>query len=137
MRDAVAYPLDVRLCDTPDVMFLQPVVRLDKDRNRILELCNFAKQMATLCEYPTKQSVINGIKTQINLCIKNELEFNETLLDCIAFDNDIDINVMRLWKLVEAIKLEFFSYICRYDEIECYLDDEECCLLYTSPSPRD
>ena len=126
LRDAVAYPLDVRLCDTPDVMFLQPVVRLDKDRTRILELCNFAKQMSTLCEYPTKQSVINGIKKQINLCIKNELEFNETLLDCIAFDNNIDVNVMRLWKLVEAIKLEFFSYICRYDEIECYLDEEEC-----------
>ena len=82
--------------------------------------------MSTLCEYPTKQSVINGIKKQINLCIKNELEFNETLLDCIAFDNNIDVNVMRLWKLVEAIKLEFFSYICRYDEIECYLDEEEC-----------
>ena len=48
------------------------------------------------------------------------------LLDCIAFDNDIDINVMRLWKLVEAIKLEFFSYIVRYDEVECYLNDEEC-----------
>ena len=47
------------------------------------------------------------------------MEFDDMLLDCIAFDNDIDINVMRLWKLVEAIKLEFFSYIVRYDEVEC------------------
>ena len=60
------------------------------------------------------------------MCIKSEMEFDEMLLDCIAFDNDIDINVMRLWKLVEAIKLEFFSYIVRYDEVECYLSDEEC-----------
>ena len=52
--------------------------------------------------------------------------FDDMLLDCIAFDNEIDINVMRLWKLVEAIKLEFFSYIVRYDEVECYLSDEEC-----------
>ena len=126
LRDAVAYPLDVRLCDTPDVLFLQPNIRLDKDRTRIFELCQFAKQMSTLCDFPTKQSVINRIKKHINLCIKNEMEFDDMLLDCIAFDNEIDINVMRLWKLVEAIKLEFFSYIVRYDEVECYLSDEEC-----------
>ena len=123
--DAVAYPLDVRLCDTPDVMFLQPTVILDKNRTRIFELCQFARQMSTLCEFPTKQSVINRIKKHINLCIKSEMEFDDVLLDCIAFDNDIDINVMRLWKF-RSIKLEFFSYIVRYDEVECYLSDEEC-----------
>ena len=126
MRDAVAYPLDVRLCDTPDVLFLQPTVILDKNRTRIFELCQFARQMSTLCEFPTEQSVINRIKKHINICVKNEMEFDDMLLDCIAFDNEIDINVMRLWKLVEAIKLEFFSYIVRYDEVECYLSDEEC-----------
>ena len=126
LRDAVAYPLDVRLCDTPDVLFLQPTVILDKNRTRIFELCQFARQMSTLCEFPSKQSVINRIKKHINICVKSEMEFDDMLLDCIAFDNEIDINVMRLWKLIEAIKLEFFSYIVRYDEVECYLSDEEC-----------
>ena len=72
LRDAVAYPLDVRLSDTPDVLFLQPNIILDKNRTRIFELCQFAKQMSTLCEFPTKQSVINTYqKTYQYMCIKN------------------------------------------------------------------
>ena len=47
--------------------------------------------------------VLSIVSKHINICIKNEMEFDDMLLDCIAFDNDIDINVMRLWKLVEVL----------------------------------
>ena len=69
MRDAVAYPLDVRLCDTPDVLFLQPTVILDKNRTRIFELCQFARQMSTLCEFPTKTKVSSIVSKNISIFV--------------------------------------------------------------------
>ena len=126
LRDAIAHPLESRLCDTPDVMFVQPVVILDKDRQDIVDLCKFARQMATLCEFPKDNATINRIKKQINVCIREDIEIDELTQDALAHDNKVDVNVLRLWKLVEAIKLEFFSHILRYDEIECYIENEEC-----------
>ena len=126
LRDAIAHPLESRLCDTPDVMFVQPVVILDKDRQDIHDLCKFARQMATLCEFPKDNATINRIKKHINICIREDIEIDELTQDTLAYDNKVDVNVLRLWKLVEAIKLEFFSHILRYDEIECYIQNEEC-----------
>ena len=37
----------------------------------------------------------------------------------IAITNKVDVNVIRLWKLVESIKLELFHYILVEDSIGC------------------
>ena len=47
-------------------------------------------------------------------------------LEALAHDNNCDVNVLRLWKLVQSIKHDMFNYIERLDDVECYIDDEEC-----------
>jgi len=125
LRDAISYPIQSRLSDTPNVLFVQPTVIIDDELDDIKERCKFAKQIATLCEFPSNKQVTR-IKKQLNTCIRERIELDDITLEALASDNDCDINVLRLWKLVESIKHDMFNHIMRYDEIECYIDDEEC-----------
>jgi len=36
------------------------------------------------------------------------------------------VNVLRLWKLVQTIKMDMFKYITVDDDIECYIEEERC-----------
>ena len=88
-------------------------------------MCDFAKQMSTLCDFPNSKQVTR-IKRQLNACIKQGIEIDDLTQEAIASDNKCDVNVLRLWKLVESIKLNMFEHIEREDDIECYIEDEEC-----------
>ena len=125
LRDAVAVPMDFTLIDTLNCKFVQPEVTLKEDRVSMIDRCNFARQIATLCEFPNDKQV-KTIKRQLNTCIREEIEIDDITLDALASDNEIDINVLRLWQLVRSIKWDLFSFIERDDEIECYINDEEC-----------
>lgn len=125
LRDAVAVPMDFTLIDTLNCKFIQPEVTLKEDRVSMIDRCNFARQIATLCEFPNDKQV-KTIKRQLNTCIREEIEIDDITLDALASDNEIDVNVLRLWQLVRSIKWDLFSFIERDDEIECYINDEEC-----------
>ena len=125
LRDAVAVPMDFTLIDTLNCKFIQPEVTLKSDRVSMIDRCNFARQIATLCEFPNDKQV-KTIKRQLNTCIREEIEIDDITLDALAGDNEIDVNVLRLWQLVRSIKWDLFSFIERDDEIECYINDEEC-----------
>ena len=125
LRDAVAVPMDFTLIDTLNCKFIQPEVTLKSDRVSMIDRCNFARQIATLCEFPNDKQV-KTIKRQLNTCIREEIEIDDITLDALASDNQIDVNVLRLWQLVRSIKWDLFSFIERDDEIECYINDEEC-----------
>ena len=125
LRDAVAVPMDFTLIDTLNCKFIQPEVTLKSDRVSMIDRCNFARQIATLCEFPNDKQV-KTIKRQLNTCIREEIEIDDITLDALASDNEIDVNVLRLWQLVRSIKWDLFSFIERDDEIECYINDEEC-----------
>ena len=125
LRDAVAVPMDFTLIDTLNCKFVQPEVTLKEDRVSMIDRCNFARQIATLCEFPNDKQVTR-IKKQLNTCIREEIEIDDITLDALASDNEIDVNVLRLWQLVRSIKWDLFSFIERDDEIECYINDEEC-----------
>ena len=125
LRDAVAVPMDFTLIDTLNCKFVQPEVTLKEDRVSMIDRCNFARQIATLCEFPNDKQV-KTIKRQLNTCIREEIEIDDLTLDALASDNEIDVNVLRLWQLVRSIKWDLFSFIERDDEIECYINDEEC-----------
>ena len=125
LRDAVAVPMDFTLIDTLNCKFIQPEVTLKSDRVSMIDRCNFARQIATLCEFPNDKQVTR-IKKQLNTCIREEIEIDDLTLDALASDNEIDVNVLRLWQLVRSIKWDLFSFIERDDEIECYINDEEC-----------
>ena len=121
LRDAIAVPihkLPISRYKTR-VKFVRPLAEIHNDNESIRSKCNFARQMATLCEFPTKSSVVNNIKKQLNACIREGLEVTELIQEGIAITNDVDVNVIRLWKLVESIKLELFHYILVEDSIGC------------------
>ena len=46
------------------------------------------------------------------------------IVNILAHDNKVDINVMRLWKLVESIKIEMLSYILVDNSLLCEFDEE-------------
>ena len=125
LRDAVAVPMDFTLIDTLNCKFVQPEVTLKEDRDSMIDRCNFARQIATLCEFPNDKQVTR-IKKQLNTCIREEIEIDDITLDALASDNEIDVNVLRLWQLVRSMKWDLFSFIERDDDIECYINDEEC-----------
>ena len=121
LRDAVAVPihkLPISRYKTR-VKFVRPLAEIQNDNESIRSKCNFARQMATLCEFPTKSSVVNNIKKQLNACIREGLEVTDLIQEGIGITNKVDVNVIRLWKLVESIKLELFHYILVEDSIGC------------------
>jgi len=121
LRDAIAVPihkLPISRYKTR-VKFVRPLAEIQNDNESIRSKCNFARQMATLCEFPTKSSVVNNIKKQLNACIREGLEVTDLIQEGIALTNKVDLNVIRLWKLVESIKLELFHYILVEDSIGC------------------
>jgi len=108
-----------------NVLFVRPFVTLDEQRDDIHNLCKFARQMSTLCEFPNDKQV-KRIKRHLNACIRADIEMDDITLDALAYDNEIDVNVLRLWKLVQTIKLDMFSYISCNDLMECYIGEEMC-----------
>ena len=125
LRNAIPYPLQYTLKSDDNVLYVQPPVTIDDDLGDIPERCKFARQIATLCDFPSSKQVTR-IKKQLNTCIREGLEIDDITQEALASDNNIDVNVLRLWKLVQSIKLDMFQYIERQDDIECYIEDEEC-----------
>jgi hypothetical protein len=94
-------------------------VSLDPYREDLEDVCKFAKQMSTLCEFVSDRKA-SQIKKEINACIREERVVDE---DEIAEKCDCDKNLIRLWKLVKSIKDDLFLFIHEEDEIECFLWD--------------
>ena len=129
LREAVAQPIgdDVNYfwdnCD--NVLFFEPYVTIDQNRDDIQDMCQFARQMSTLCEFPDDKQV-KRIKRHLNACIKADIEMDDITLEALAFDNQIDVSVLRLWKLVQTIKMDMFAYIDCESIAECYIGEEMC-----------
>tara|TARA_R100000458_G_C8213709_1_gene200347 strand:+ start:178 stop:627 length:450 start_codon:yes stop_codon:yes gene_type:complete len=110
-----------------NVLFVKPDVYINSNRQDILERCNFARQVATLCEFPTNTRQIARIKKHFNACIKNDIEIDDITLEAIAHDNNCDVNVLRLWKLIQSIKIDLLCYHIEADDsVECYIEEERC-----------
>ena len=108
-----------------EVLFVKPWVTIDEHRDDIKDMCDFARQMSTLCEFP-ESKIVTRVKQHLNACIKADIEMDDITLEAIAHDNNCDINVLRLWKLVESIKMDMFAYIDCDDTMECYIGEEMC-----------
>ena len=126
LRDAIAFPLEFNLESDPNVLFVKPNVYIEDGRDDIIERCNFARQISTICEYPETTRQIARIKKHLNACIKHDIELDDLTLEAIAHDNDCDVNMLRLWKLVASIKMDMFNYITSDDTLECYIEEERC-----------
>ena len=127
LRDAIARPLDITFLafgpkggDT--CKFVMPRCwQLDEDYSLKL---HFARQMSTTCEFLTdKQS--RQVQQQLNSIIRAGLDIDDITLEALAFANQIDVNVLRLWKLVESIKMQMLS-LCRNNGPKAYIGNRQC-----------
>jgi len=122
LRDAIARPLDSAPSDTDTCKFVMPRCwQIDEDYSLKL---HFARQMSTTCEFLTdKQS--RQIQQQLNSVIRAGLDIDDITLEALAFANQIDVNVLRLWKLVESIKMQMLS-LCRNNGPKAYIGNRQC-----------
>ena len=120
LRNAIASPLTSKLISTSECLFVQPEAQLNPHREDIADICKFAKQMSTLCEFVNKNKATK-IKKALNECIRMGWTVNE---DEIAEKTDCDINLIRLWKLVSSIKDDLFCFIDECDDIVCMIGEE-------------
>ena len=127
LRDAIAQPLSCFSMYRKgwEVLFVKPWVTIDEHRDDIKDMCNFARQMSTLCEFPSDKQVTR-IKKHLNACIRSDIEMHDITLEALAHDNNMDVSVLRLWKLVESIKMDMFAFIDADDSLECYIGEEMC-----------
>jgi len=124
LRDAIAHPLITTPNDNDDVLFVKPWVTIEDHRDDIKDMCDFARQMSTMCEFLSNKEATQ-IKKQLNACIREIIEIDDITLEALAHSNQIDVNVLRLWKLVQSIKHDMFAYIRTDNEIECYIEERE------------
>ena len=121
LRDAIASPMKFSCPDTPYCKFVKPRTEICPHRDDIEDLCKFARQMSMLCTFVNeKQS--KELKKVINSYIREGNPVNEHE---IAELHDVDINLLRLWKLVYSIKMDLFFYISTEDVVDCYIGGNE------------
>ena len=120
LRNVSAAPLCSKLISTKNCLFVQPNVSICPFRDDIEDFCKFAKQMSTLCEFVNVKQAVK-LKKVINSYIREGKEVDEHE---IAENYDVDINVLRLWKLVESIKMDLFCFIESDTDISCEIDGE-------------
>ena len=122
LKDAFVTDKSYSFDDTDYVKFVQPDAwQIDEDFE---EIVSFARQMSTLCEFvDDKQS--RQIQQQLNSIIRAGLDIDDITLEALAFANQIDENVLRLWKLVESIKMQMLS-LCRNNGPKAYIGNRQC-----------
>ena len=108
--------------DTESCKFVKPDCwEIDEDFDEIVA---FARQMSTLCEFVSdKQS--QQIQQQLNSIIRAGLDIDDLTLDALAFANQIDINVLRLWSLVKSIKDDML-FLMRNNGPKAYIGNRQC-----------
>ena len=57
------------------------IILTKKNREDIGEMCQFARQMSTLCEFPNDKQV-KRIKRHLNVCIRADIEMDDLLAQC-------------------------------------------------------
>jgi len=118
LPEMVAHPITSKFVSTKHVLFVQPNVSLNPYREDLEDVCKFAKQMSTLCEFVSDRKA-SQIKKEINACIREQRVIDE---DEIAEKCDCDKYLISLWKLVKTIKDDLFLFIHEEDDIECSID---------------
>ena len=125
MKDAYVINdmVDMEIFDDNDyVKFVQPKCwQVDEDFDEVVA---FAKQMSCMCEFlPPKQS--QQIQQQLNSVIRAGLDIDDLTMDALAFANQIDVNVLRLWSLVKSIKDDML-FLMRNHGPKAYIGRQQC-----------
>ena len=77
-----------------------------------------------MCEFLTeKQS--KQVQQQLNSIIRAGLDIDDLTQEALAFANQIDVNVLRLWSLVKSIKDDML-FLMRNNGPEAYIGHQQC-----------
>ena len=125
MKDAYVINdmVDMEIFDDNDyVKFVQPKCwQVDEDFDEIVA---FAKQMSCMCEFLNpKQS--QQVQQQLNSIIRAGLDIDDLTQEALAFANQIDVNVLRLWSLVKSIKDDML-FLMRNNGPKAYIGRQRC-----------
>jgi len=118
LRDAVAYPMNFIITDTPYVKFIKPQAYIQHGQESfadVAEVCAFARQMSTLVNFVSNKEA-EKIKKQLNAYIRA----GEQITTESVNDFDCDPNLIRLWSLVKSIKDDCL-FLCRNDGPAAYI----------------
>jgi hypothetical protein len=118
LRDAVAYPMNFVITDTPYVKFVKPQAYIQHGQESfadVAEICAFARQMSTACEFVSNKKA-EQIKKQLNAYIRAGEQISVENVN----DFDCDPNLIRLWCLVKSIKDDCL-FLCRNDGPAAYI----------------
>jgi hypothetical protein len=121
LRDAVAYPMNFIITDTPYVKFIKPEAYIQHGQESfadVAEVCAFARQMSTLVNFVSHKEA-EKIKKQLNAYIRA----GEQITTESVNDFDCDPNLIRLWSLIRSIK-EDCLFLCRDNGPASYLNGE-------------
>ena len=108
--------------DTETCKFVQPDAwQVDEDFDEVVA---FARQMSSMCEFMSdKQS--KQVQQQLNSVIRAGLVIDDLTMDALAFANQIDVNVLRLWSLVKSIKDDML-FLMRNNGPKAYIGNRQC-----------
>ena len=118
LRDAVAYPMNFIITDTPYCKFVKPdayIVHQQESFADAKEVCAFARQMSTMCEF-----VSNKEAAKITKKLNDFIRAGEQITVDNVNDFDCDPNLIRLWCLVKSIKDDCL-FLCRNDGPAAYI----------------
>ena len=121
LLDTHALPLETPLYSTYDGVLFMQCDCVGKFQDNVKNRVQFAKQMATMVEYVNNKKA-QELKKTFNHCIRLGQRFTEENIIRIANEHNIDINLMRLWKLVRAIKLDALK-LCKNNAWWMSFDD--------------
>ena len=105
LLDTVAKPLEHLLCSTYEGVLFMQCNSIGNFQDTVRHRVQFAKQMATIVNFTDKKTA-EKLKKTINHCVKCGHRFTEENVIRIAEEHKIDVNLMRLWKLVKSIKMD-------------------------------
>ena len=105
LLDTEAIPLDYNLnSDFEKVLYMQCEAK-GKFKEFVYDRCQFAKQMATMVEFVDNKKA-QELKKTINHCIRTGITITDDVINAISHSHNVDLNLMRLWKLVKTIKMD-------------------------------
>jgi hypothetical protein len=117
-----AHPITSKFVSTKNCLFVQTEASICPYRDDIHDFCKFAKQMSTLCTFVNDKQA-KELKKVINSYIREGKDVNE---DEIVENMNVDINLLRLWKLIESIKMDMFIFIDCNTDINCEIGNKMC-----------
>jgi hypothetical protein len=132
LRNAVSYQLDymsflqdcVEIDSDEDIFWFSPYIDMDEDLSDIVAQCEYASAISGAVDY-TDKTTAKKVIISLNSIISSGLTIDDLTLEALADYHNVDINLLRLWKLVWTIKHDLMLHIATYNEVECYINGEE------------